>query len=283
MAEWDQSFQGEQKWQGENSFATGAKQDSRATAIAERLPVPTTITDLNALLDTSDDKFVLGTFRFATVMTVGLVKSISDQDGTMTYTLGDPDNDENDFVAVKYASDSSRSQAEIVEGSRVRAIGKLKGFDGNNIIMLFNISEIPDDKDYRIFTLEAKAAKLFFEKNVMNKLKSGNVQSMKGMLAPPTRRNNSNTSTENSNSQPQQTKDRIYQDVKPAENSSLENKIMEVFKTIHDSEEEGGVSVDWITSQCPGHTREQVKQAIEHQAEMGNLYETHTAEYYAKI
>lgn len=62
-----------------------------------------------------------------------MVKEITEDGNSYNYVLCDPDNTDAEFTAVKYSSGGlSFDPSAIVEGTRVRAIGKLKAFDSNN-------------------------------------------------------------------------------------------------------------------------------------------------------
>ncbi|EYC45781.1 hypothetical protein Y032_0417g1108 [Ancylostoma ceylanicum] len=51
--------------------------------------------------------------------------------------------------------------------------------------MSYNIREVIDEKEYRAFTLEAKIAKIYFEKNVPSILRSGMGEGLSGCAAGP--------------------------------------------------------------------------------------------------
>ncbi|PIO60086.1 hypothetical protein TELCIR_18424 [Teladorsagia circumcincta] len=64
-------------------------------------------------------------------------------------------------------------------------VGKLRSLCDRHGIMSYSIREVIDDKEYRAFKLEAKIAKLYFEKNVPSILRSGMGQSLTGCAAGP--------------------------------------------------------------------------------------------------
>ncbi|KAK6051032.1 hypothetical protein COOONC_11465 [Cooperia oncophora] len=70
-----------------------------------------------------------------------------------------------------------------VEGVKVMVVGKLRSLSDRYGIMSYSIREVIDDKEYRAFKLEAKIAKLYFEKNVPSILRSGMGQAIAGCVA----------------------------------------------------------------------------------------------------
>ncbi|CAL2029746.1 unnamed protein product [Caenorhabditis brenneri] len=260
---------------GESSFMTDRKPDSRATTLGDRLPVPVSITSLINNFSAQDDKYVIGNFRFATVLTVGQVKEIHQDGTTFTYELYDPEDESMEYRALKYDSEGSNFDSSlIVEGSRVRAIGKLKGFDGSNTIMLFNIMPLTDDKDYTIFQLEAEAARLFFQKNMNDRLKSEAFSSQfQGMLALPRGRGGqqaqqSAPKTEN--------KERLY----PVQQSSnkqagnLKERIVAILKAVGDEAREEGSNINWIAEQLQEKNINTLRNCLSEMIESGMAYTT---------
>ncbi|CCD64225.1 Replication protein A C-terminal domain-containing protein [Caenorhabditis elegans] len=262
---------------GESSFMTDRKPDSKATTLGERLPVPVTISNLIEHFSAQDDKYVVGTFRFATVLTVGIVKDISQDGTTYTYDLCDPNNTEMEYRTLKYDNEGSTfDHSSIVEGTRVRAIGKLKGFDGNNTIMLFNITPVEDDKDFTIFELEAEAARLFFQKNVSEKLKSVDSDGFQGMLAPPKSRM---SQTSHQSSQGSDTKERLYaqpQKVMTGANQGdvLRERITAVLMAVPEGSRDEGRHVSWIAEQIQETNISIVRKCVGEMVENGLVYTT---------
>ncbi|CAI2307322.1 unnamed protein product [Caenorhabditis sp. 36 PRJEB53466] len=278
---------------GETSFVTDKKTDTKATSLGDRLPVPVTITDLNENFSAQDDKYIIGKFRFATVMTVGIVKDITEDGTSHSYNLQDPENADFEYRVTKYSSTdgSTFDPSTIVEGTRVRAIGKLKGFDGANIVMLFNIVPMPDDKEYTIFKLEAKVARLFFVKDMNDKLKNEYASSgFRGMLAPPKGRFGGQSNSQNS--QASDTKERLYPSSnqaplsmpKKVENVGevLKDRILAVLKAIDDDQaREEGSPIAWIAEQVQENDMKLVRNTIADMIERGFIFSTFREECYS--
>lgn len=266
---------------GENSFMTDRKPDSKATTLGDRLPVPVTISNLNEHFSATDDKYVIGNFRFATVLTVGIVKEIHQDGTTFTYELCDPQDESMEYRALKYENDGANSDhCSIVEGTRVRAIGKLKSFDGTHTIMLFNITPVTDDKDYTIFELEAEAARLFFQKNMNDKLKESSSSGFQGMLAPPKGR---------AVQQPQaphvaDNKERLYP-VKPEvkQEGSIRERVVAILKGVSEQAHEEGSNLSWISEQMPDADINQLRQCLVDMVEGGMAYTTTDEETFSII
>uniref|UniRef100_A0A1I7XPW8 TFIIIC_sub6 domain-containing protein n=1 Tax=Heterorhabditis bacteriophora TaxID=37862 RepID=A0A1I7XPW8_HETBA len=126
---WNESFSGPDAggWAGDTSFATSGPKDTESTKVAERLPVPVTISVLSSTAN-SDEKYILGDFPFSTVLILGNVKSYQEQDNSTMYLIGDPEDMEKDFQVINYngISESDLSAPRFVEGTRVMALGKLR-------------------------------------------------------------------------------------------------------------------------------------------------------------
>ncbi|EFO88555.1 CRE-RPA-2 protein [Caenorhabditis remanei] len=272
---------------GESSFMTDRKPDSRATTLGDRLPVPVTISNLNQHFSSQDDKYVIGNFRFATVLTVGTVKDIHQDGTTFTYELCDPSNESMEYRALKYENEGSASDhSAIVEGSRVRAIGKLKGFDGVNTIMLFNITPVTDDKDFTIFELEAEAARLFFQKNMSDKLKSEvTSRGFQGMLAPPKSRGGQQQQGQSSSHN--DNKERIYQapshQPQAAQEVTLRERVLDILRAVDGDAREEGSNIQWIAEQVNERDMEKMRQCLGDLVELGLAYTTTDEESFSAI
>ncbi|CAD6191439.1 unnamed protein product [Caenorhabditis auriculariae] len=164
----------------------GVSKDSELSKIGERLPVPVTIANLADSVHSAADKYVLGTYHFATVTTIGIVKSIQADSATHIYVLQDPDDYDKEYIVNKYTTDESGADVledPVAEGARVIAIGKLRSFDGTNSIMAFGLHEVSDEKEYQAFVLEAQIAAMYFSKNIPQLLKTQNVKQLIGTPA----------------------------------------------------------------------------------------------------
>ncbi|CAO4360907.1 unnamed protein product [Caenorhabditis nigoni] len=269
---------------GESSFMTDRKPDSKAATLGDRLPVPVTISNLNEHFSATDDKYIIGNFRFATVQTVGIVKEINQEGTTWSYDLCDPNNEAMEYRALKYENEGSNSdQSSIVEGTRVRAIGKLKSFDGSNSIMLFNITPVTDDKDFTIFELEAEAARLFFQKNMNDKLKSdASSRGFQGMLAPPKGRAGQQPMQQSS--QGSDRKERLY----PAQSQvkvegDLRQRVTAVLKGVSEEAHEEGSNILWIAEQLQEKDIKKLRDCLSGMVENGLAYTTTDEETFSVI
>ncbi|VDK76314.1 unnamed protein product, partial [Cylicostephanus goldi] len=108
----------------------------------------------------------LGMADFIQVLTIGVVKSVAEQENTTNHVLGDPEDMDKEFEVLTYngVSDTDMGATVFVEGTKVLVVGKLRSLSDRHGIMSYNISEVVDEKEYKAFTLEAKIAKLYFQK-----------------------------------------------------------------------------------------------------------------------
>ncbi|CAB3407287.1 unnamed protein product [Caenorhabditis bovis] len=166
-----------------------SKQNVSFSALVDRMPIPVTISSLLANINDSSDHYVVAFYSFSTVQIIGTVLSMEESNGASIYTLQDPEFPAKQIIVQKYSSNENTTNDDdmIVEGIRIRCIGKIKEFEGNLILMAYFVDEISDDKDYTIFRLEARASRLFFEKNVIDKIRRRETDNLTGMLAPPKR------------------------------------------------------------------------------------------------
>ncbi|EPB67903.1 hypothetical protein ANCCEY_13004 [Ancylostoma ceylanicum] len=185
---WNESFSAADAggWAGDTSFATAPPKEAQSVKVAERLPVPVTIADLHDSAN-ADEKYELGDYPFSTVLTMGIVKSVSEQENTTNHVLGDPEDMNKDFEVLTYngVSETELGTSTFVEGTKVIVVGKLRSLSDRHGIMSYNIREVIDEKEYRAFTLEAKIAKIYFEKNVPSILRSGMGEGLSGCAAGP--------------------------------------------------------------------------------------------------
>ncbi|VDL73960.1 unnamed protein product [Nippostrongylus brasiliensis] len=197
---WNESFSTADAggWAGDASFATAPPRESEKLKVAEKLPIPVTISDLFDCAS-AEEKFEIGEYPFGTVLTMGIVKSMSEQENTTNHILGDPEDMDKEFEVLTYNgvsdegedadSDTDSEPIMFVEGTRVMVVGKLRSLSGRHGkfaklqsrdfqfangsylgIMTYCIREVIDEKEYRAFKLEAKIVKLYFGKVCFNSL-----------------------------------------------------------------------------------------------------------------
>ncbi|WKX94636.1 hypothetical protein Q1695_011703 [Nippostrongylus brasiliensis] len=191
---WNESFSTADAggWAGDASFATAPPRESEKLKVAEKLPIPVTISDLFDCAS-AEEKFEIGEYPFGTVLTMGIVKSMSEQENTTNHILGDPEDMDKEFEVLTYNgvsdegedadSDADSEPIMFVEGTRVMVVGKLRSLSGRHGIMTYCIREVIDEKEYRAFKLEAKIVKLYFGKDVPSLLQSGMAQGLVGCCA----------------------------------------------------------------------------------------------------
>ncbi|PIO74061.1 replication protein A [Teladorsagia circumcincta] len=154
-----------------------------------------------------------------------------------------------------------------------------------------NIREVIDDKEYRAFKLEAKIAKLYFEKNVPSILRSGMGQSLTGCAAgPPADANPAAAQGEVMNvfgTQPA----RIYGSTSAVASSSSRGhnldgqrgKIMDLLQREKDNYEAIGLSEGDIKSAIGAVNMDSLRKDLQFLVNEGHIYNTTDDEHYALI
>ncbi|VDO35024.1 unnamed protein product [Haemonchus placei] len=277
-------------WAGDVSFATAAPKEALSMKVAERLPVPVTISDLHDSAN-AEEKYELGDFPFSTVLTMGIVKSVAELENTSNHILGDPENMDKEFEILTYngVSDSDSSSTTFVEGVKVMVVGKLRSLSDRHGIMSYSIKEVIDDKEYRAFKLEARIAKLYFGKNVPSILRSGLGQNLVGCAAgPPADVSSTSNVGEVMNvfgTQP----NRIYGSTSGAASSRGHNlegqrgKIMDLLNREKDNYEAVGLSEGDIKSAIGAANMDSLRKDLQFLVNEGHIYNTIDDEHYALI
>jgi len=96
------------------------------------------------------------------------------QDGSSaTYMLKDASQPSDDtFKVIRYQGESTGNDQPmelINEGKLVMAVGKLKAYAEEFSLVSFHVRELDKKTDVEIFELEVRAAKLFYEKGVLDR------------------------------------------------------------------------------------------------------------------
>ncbi|VDN91798.1 unnamed protein product [Brugia pahangi] len=137
-----------------------------------KVPFPTTIKDLSQLAS-NEEKITTGKYTFSTVRVVGHVKESLQTDGgqSVEYTLSDYHDTYATFLVIHYkgvlASAAANSDA-VVEGTDISVVGKLRSFSERLCIVAFDVREIEDKREIDAFHLEARLARLFYAKDVLD-------------------------------------------------------------------------------------------------------------------
>jgi hypothetical protein len=294
---WNDSFSGEAPtagggWGGDMSFNTGAPKDSQTNKIADRLPVPVTISELLANVG-SDEKFVLGDMAFSTVLVMGIVEDVADDTTSTIYTISDPEDSSKQYnVTIYRGVDESNVTPVFERGTRVVALGKLRSLADNNGIMAYDVMET-SEKEYHAYTLEAKIARLFFTKNVALKLQAGEADMLAGTCvgAPAPSDGSSRTMHSNVN-MPSSTSCRAPVSAGGAatENDGAYSNftgqraaIMRLMNAEKDICGEQGLTFTQVHEKIAGSTFEAIKKDMEFLAAEGHLYATISDETYAVV
>lgn len=143
------------------------------------------------------------------------------------------------------------------------------------MISLFNIFPLTNDKDQTIFYLEAQAARLFFEKNITDKLRSEHISNgFTGMLAPPKSRQSSQQNSQNS--QASDTRERIYkteQKLAKQEEGSMADRIRAILNSAPGKGNEGS-HINWIAEQLGETNLDKISKCMSELVDEGYVYST---------
>ncbi|VDO47267.1 unnamed protein product [Brugia timori] len=137
-----------------------------------KVPFPATIKDLSQLAS-NEEKITTGKYTFSTIRVVGHVKESLQTDGgqSVEYTLSDYHDTYATFLVIHYkgvlASAAANSDA-VVEGTDISVVGKLRSFSERLCIVAFDVREIEDKREIDAFHLEARLARLFYAKDVLD-------------------------------------------------------------------------------------------------------------------
>ncbi|EJW85570.1 hypothetical protein WUBG_03519 [Wuchereria bancrofti] len=155
---------------GEASFVEA--DEYKESQLTTKVPFPATIKDLSQLAS-SEEKITTGKYTFNTIRVVGNVKESLQTDGgqSIEYTLSDYHDTNATFLIIHYkgvlASAAANSDA-VVEGTDVSVVGKLRSFNERLCIVAFDVREIEDKREIDAFHLEARLARLFYTKDVLD-------------------------------------------------------------------------------------------------------------------
>ncbi|KAK6011611.1 hypothetical protein OSTOST_23297 [Ostertagia ostertagi] len=224
---------------------------------------------------------------------MGIVKAVSEQENTSNHILGDPEDMDKEFEVITYngVSDDMASSTTFVEGVKVMVVGKLRSLSDRHGIMSYSIREVIDDKEYRAFKLEARIAKLYFEKNVPSILRSGMGQSLAGCAAgPPADATPAAAQGEVMNvfgTQPA----RLYGSTSAVAQSfsrghnldGQRGKIMDLLQREKDNYEAIGLSESAIKSAIGAVNMDSLRKDLQFLVNEGHIYNTTDDEHYALI
>lgn len=139
----------------------------------EKIPLPVTLKDA-ANCVTEDDKFHIGNYSFVNVRTCGRVESIEDSPSGERYVyLNDPTNvDDIKFKVIIY--DAVQSKCEpYAEGDIVFVLGKIRVFDNEISMLVFNLQVVDTIKKVENLLTDAELAKFYYNNNIPDKVSNG--------------------------------------------------------------------------------------------------------------
>ncbi|KJH45254.1 hypothetical protein DICVIV_08708 [Dictyocaulus viviparus] len=290
---WNESFSVADAggWAGDASFTTVAPKEAQSLKVAERLPIPVTISNLHDSANV-EEKFEVGDFPFSTVLTMGIVKAVSEQENTLNHVLGDPEDMSKEFEVLTYngVSDTESGSNLFVEGSKVMVVGKLRSLSDRHGIMSYSIREIIDEKEYRAFKLEARIALIYFAKNIPSILRSGMGQSLVGCAAGAPIDADTNSREKETLSVFGTQPSRIYSSiVTPPSTGRGHNlvgqrgKIMDLLQREKDNYEAIGLSENEIKKAIGAVNMDSLRKDLQFLVNEGHIYNTTDDEHYALI
>jgi len=117
------------------------------------------------------DTFDIGNHSFNTIKLIGRVHdSELNHDSSVTYKLKDVELPGDDtFKVIRYRGEDNKPPMQVIDiGKLVLAVGKLKAYADEFSLVSFHVREVDNKQDVEIFELEARVAKPFYEKDVLN-------------------------------------------------------------------------------------------------------------------
>uniref|UniRef100_A0A0N5AUF3 RPA_C domain-containing protein n=1 Tax=Syphacia muris TaxID=451379 RepID=A0A0N5AUF3_9BILA len=149
---------------------------SEASKSVDKVVVPVSVEDLNRNVNQNEEKLTFNKTSFSTVRIAGVVKDAKEQDGgqSVEYKIADDAESNERFLVIHYrgVNPNDISSELFVEGTVVMVVGKLRNFDNRLAIVAFDVREIDDKRELEAYHLEAKLAKLFYTKDVIEVIKS---------------------------------------------------------------------------------------------------------------
>ncbi|CAI4225450.1 unnamed protein product [Auanema sp. JU1783] len=293
---WNESFSGaDAGWGGDASFATQAPKDSEMRKVSDRLPIPVTIQDLRGFTP-NDEKYTLGDYGFGTALIIGRVERLeTGNEHSISYDLIDIEDEQTCFKVVMYTglNDSRKDLQSFVEGTRMMALGKLRSLSDEFSLIAYDIKEITDDKEYEAYLLEAKLAKLFFAKNVPNKLALREILLEGTCIGVPA---NAAQRAIGQNSHTKAEPNRLYPNANQQQNDSDKNSIaaanglqgqkasiVRLLEAEQGSYGEHGFTVEEIRQKLRAPNVDSIRADLEFLATEGHVYTTISDDHFALI
>uniref|UniRef100_A0A0M3IGQ4 RPA_C domain-containing protein n=1 Tax=Ascaris lumbricoides TaxID=6252 RepID=A0A0M3IGQ4_ASCLU len=189
---------------GDVSFAGGESQTTDWNT--EKIAIPATVKDLSRLA-VSDEKLTLGKTSFTTIRVVGKIKRCLELDGgqSIEYLLEDLEDEYADFLIMHYRGVSvgdGITSGAIVEDTLVVVVGKLRSFNERLCIVAFDVREVEDRREVDAFKLEAKLARLYYTKGVMEMAFTGDLTRFEGSMLRGHKDGSANDATAGGESKP---------------------------------------------------------------------------------
>ncbi|RCN30892.1 replication protein A [Ancylostoma caninum] len=294
---WNESFSAADAggWAGDTSFATAPPKEAQSAKVAERLPVPVTIADLHDSAN-ADEKYELGDYPFSTVLTMGIVKSVSEQENTTNHVLGDPEDMNKDFEVLTYngVSEAELGTSTFVEGTRVIVVGKLRSLSDRHGMFLYtstlHMCFFLCNSLKKLVTFCGIDNEAIFLKNVPSILRSGMGEGLSGCAAgPPADAGVPSGPKENLSVFGSQTT-RLYGT--PGATSSVarghnldgqRGKIMDLLQREKDNYDSIGMSEGDIKKAIGAMNMDSLRKDLQFLVNEGHIYNTTDDEHYALI
>ncbi|CAJ0589528.1 unnamed protein product [Cylicocyclus nassatus] len=165
-----------------SATAATLKKEVPVAIAVEKLPVPVTIATLVSAASV-EEKISYGDYPFNTALTIGIVKTTMIQENMTIHVSADPNEMSKEFEVFTYntMSNTDANAGRIIFREGTKSFKHFKHIG----ILSYTVREVSNELEYEAFLLEAKAANLYYSKNVPWMLHSGMKAGSCEIFGPP--------------------------------------------------------------------------------------------------